>query len=197
MEGSNGSSMPSTQSAMTKAEFKPIIFGLWAAIGREPLAEAGFLVWYECLKDIDPKVLQLAVYRWLCEQQKGADFPSIGTLRRFAAEAVHGTLPAAADVYGRVRAVMRKFSPHYQPVEFMDALDPETRQAVNACGGVGRLADLLADDVGTYLAQLRNAYQSIAERTELDRRLPAPLRRDGLPVTLERIGIGGEFLRTA
>jgi len=158
---------------LRRDEYAAVHATLFTACGR-PTNEQMIATWWQLLRDIPVQTLKQAVYRWLAETDSG--FPTPAALRKLAAEFEHGPLLGPDEAFLLVTRALQRHSPYYEPREFCLALPPLVRQAVESCGGPTWIADLDIADRTTYAAQFRRAYEAIAARANLARRLPESLR---------------------
>lgn len=147
--------------------------GLFSAIGRTLPAE-GWVIWYQVLSDVPLPVLQTSAVRWLAECDSG--FPTPAAIRRLATETEHGTLRHSSEAFGRVCRAIRCISWEWEAEKFRMAIGELAFEALHRCGGPQWFADIEADQRATFSAQFRRAYESVAQRADLMRRLPKPLR---------------------
>lgn len=143
---------------MDRNEFAQCIAPMVAAIGK-PMAPDQARVYFEMLSDLSNEQLRTGVARALCEHEF-ATVPSIATLRRLSLERsdADAAVKAAEMVLG-----CRKFA-FYEPERVRRSItDPRAMLAMEAIGGVSRLADLTPDSLAAYAAQFRAAYQSLHE----------------------------------
>jgi hypothetical protein len=167
-------------------DFKATMVGLFSALGRSLPAE-GWVMWYQVLGDLALPALRHAVIRWLAECDSG--FPTPAAIRRLATEAVHGQLPDATEAFGQVCRALRSISWEWDAERFRAAVGPLALEALHRCGGPQWFADMQPDQRATFAAQFRRAYESLSERTEQARRLPASLqpRRTNLTPAAQRL----------
>lgn len=130
-----------------------LISGMGKSMSREQIA-----VYHQMLKDLPLEALQLAVKRALCEHEY-ATIPSIAAIRRLATEESESGWALAMEKVSKAAKIA-----FYEPGAARDLMDERTLAAVNAIGW-DRLHDLDGENRGTFVAQFRNAYESL-ERTE-------------------------------
>lgn len=128
-----------------------LISGMGKTMTRETVS-----VYHEMLKDLPLESLKNAVKMALCEHEY-ATIPSIATLRRLATEQPDssGWAMACRKVHQAARLAF------YEPERARKILDERSLAAVEAIGGLGRLHDLDGENLGTFTAQFKNAYDAL------------------------------------
>ena len=150
-------------------EFGKCMAALTAAIGK-PMTREQTGVYFDMLKDLTVDQLQLGVKRALCEHEF-ATIPSVATLRRLAVETESGSEAVLASE----RVLRARKVAYYEPAKALEMMaDERTRQAMESIGGLGRLADLTSETVGTYAAQFRDAYAKLERAGNRERILSGP-----------------------
>ena len=143
---------------MNRNEFAQCMAPLVAAIGK-PLAPDQARVYFEMLADLSVEQLRVGVARTLCEHEFFT-VPSIATLRRLSLERNESDAVVKAS---EMVLACRKFA-FYEPERVRQSItDPRAMLAMEAIGGVSRLADLTPDSLAAYAAQFRGAYESLHE----------------------------------
>jgi len=141
-----------------RTEFAKALAPLLVAIGKR-LEHAQLEVYFAMLSDLTVEQLRTAVARALCEHEFST-VPSIATLRRLAVERDGSDAIVKAS---EMVLASRKYA-FYEPDRARKLItDPKAMQAMESIGGMGRLADLTPDTIGTYAAQFRNAYQALSD----------------------------------
>lgn len=159
---------------MTREQFKTVIDVLSAGI-RQQFIPQEIEAWYLCLKDLPIDHVRTAVVRWLCENESG--FPSIGTIRRFASEAVNGRADACANAWARVLAAVNRCGGIYgEPDKIRAYVGELSWKAIGASSGWRVICDADASQMSVLAGQFRKAYESLAAIASADLSLPAGLR---------------------
>lgn len=167
---------------MNPNEFATLMGGLIACTAYKVEDKRIMEIWRRNLADLPDDALRSAFGR-ACSECKA--FPSVALIREYAAAAQHGDVETHADVCRRVSDARRKFGPCLPCVpKCSDCRADKARKhigelgwkAVQAMGGWSSACDVHTDDLGTWRAQLREAYRVIGEREQRDRRLPEHLR---------------------
>lgn len=163
---------------MTRPEFAAVLGYISAAVGKSA-TEQQAEVYFDLLGDLPAEILRCAAQRALLEHVY-ATIPSVAVLRRLAIETASGG-PAltAAEAWGVVRRAMVCFS-YMRGQEAIASMPPLVGIAVDAIGW-RQMCD--STDTERSFAQFRDAYQQLAQREELEKLLPAPLKQQ-----LARIG---------
>jgi hypothetical protein len=144
-------------------EFLTSIAVLCAGVGKSLTPEA-VEVYYDGLRDLSLESFRSAVKLALAESEFPV-VPQIGTLRRLAIEAEESV---AWPVACRQALDARRFA-FYEPKRAREMMDRRTLQAVEAIGGMRRLADLTPETIGTYTSQLKTAFDAIGRQEKKDR----------------------------
>ena len=90
------------EQCLTRQQWATCAAFLSASCGR-PIASETLEAYYAMLNDIPASVLQVACKRAI-QSEETTWLPSVGLIRRFAAEAVHGVLPSAMVAYQQLDA---------------------------------------------------------------------------------------------
>lgn len=155
---------------LSRPEFQLIAGLMMAAIGKEmppPQLEA----YYELLNDIPANVLRASVARALEESDQNF-IPAIGMIRRLAAEAQFGVLPAWGAEWERVLTCCRKFG-RSRPIDAMTALGEFTWGIVRQ---VGWESICNSETPGVQMALFRSCYESAVQQEQTHRRISEELR---------------------
>ena len=156
---------------MTKVEFRPLLLflakGCRTEFDREQCA-----AWFAALSDLSAQAVAAGMARFVCEFGK---WPDIATVRRLAAESVHGLSKPWTQALEETRQAVRRFG-MYRQADAKRTLDDRSWQVVQALGGWQKLCDWPTDRSGTLTAQFRDVYRDINDRSDTQRALPVELR---------------------
>lgn len=168
---------------MTDVEFAAAMAYLEAGTGKS-LTPDQAEVYYDCLKDLTLDALMAGAKMALMERV-WPTHPSVGELRRFAAEAQGGAM-SGLEAWGLVRKAM--ISPGSGKAK--DKLPELARLAVDAIGWQN-LCDSTKPEV--IQSQFVRTYDAIAERRRKEALLPAIANRGNVAGLLTDIGVMPEL----
>lgn len=135
------------------------------------MSEGQLQAYYELLNDIPIDVLMDAVRRALLESES-TFVPAVGLLRRFAAEAIYGTLPTWGAEWERVNIAIRQFG-RDKGKDAAEFLGPFTAAIVRQ---LNWRAICESEAIGVQMSLFRSLYEE-AVRVEMNnRRLSEDLR---------------------
>ena len=159
---------------MTTTDFATSMAYLAAGCGRPLTAEAAE-VYFDLLGDLPARALQIAVKRALLESSF-TSFPSVGTLRKLATEALQGTdkLPVAMEAWEQVSAAVRRFGLSGQD-RALKSLPPVVARTARAVGWQC-LCDARLENLDVLRAHFLKAYDAVAGREQREALLPPPLK---------------------
>lgn len=163
---------------MTKNEFKAAFAPLTECCVEE-VDEKLAACYYAALEDLPAEALQAAVMRHLCESETRW-LPSIGRLRQYAAEAMHGREMTWAEAWDKITSLIDlRYKARHCPKQ-LDAYRaaksklPETVfRFIDSYGG---LADLAESDTGVAMSHFRDFWKCRTEDQRRQRVLPEQLR---------------------
>ena len=139
---------------MTKGEFKFCLAVLEAATGK-PFASKQIDVWFSLLGELSAESLAFAIKRHLLTSETQW-LPAIATLRRMAAESMHGVAELPEEAWAKVTTAMRQIG-YMNPEKARQALGPVIWEAVRGMGGWVALCDMDAP-LTTLFAQFRDGW---------------------------------------
>ncbi len=157
---------------MTREEWGPIVAYLSAAIAKTMPREQAE-VYFDLLADLPAALVQVAVKRAVAENRYPT-VPPVGTIRALATEATRATAPTWPEAWALVCAAARRHGLTRER-QALDSIPPPAARAAQAIGWQA-ICDCDPCDCDTLRAQFRDAYSTMTERDERERRLPAPLR---------------------
>jgi hypothetical protein len=165
---------------MEKHEFVPLVAYLNEAAGKE-MTETQVAIYWDLLGDLPAEVLLFAVKRAVLELTYPV-LPPVGVLRRLALDALNGAdrEPTADEAWELVRRAINAFG-YMREQEAIEALPAGPVRRAVECLGWQSLCGEGIEAVNR--AQYRKAYETLAQRRERQRLLPAPMIK-----MLERIG---------
>jgi hypothetical protein len=176
---------------MTKSEFAKFAAALRTYYPREtmllPNHQAAEL-WYHQLKDIDYKVAELTLNKWVALNKWS---PSIAEIRENAMEISLGPMKSWSDAWEEVKEAMRKYG-RYEAEKAMSSLDDITRETVRRLG-FNRLCE--STNQVADRANFRDIYTEIAEDNRKNRQLPDVIRLAIEENQTKRIGEKDENIR--
>lgn len=148
---------------------------LSGACGR-PLAAEQMEAYYSMLNDIPVDALQVACKRAV-QSEETTWIPSIGLIRKYAAEAVHGVLPTAIEAWLAINAVELSYS----PVGFWDEKPPLEQRLEKLPEFIGRVYRAIGGRMDEKL--FLKTYETMAKQ-EMEMRKVSPSVRPA--ITAER-----------
>lgn len=126
--------------------------------------------WYQMLKDIDYKVLQMAIYKYAMTNKFP---PTVAEMRELAAEIMLGELPDWGEGWEQVLKAIKDFG-YMRPKEAMDSFDDITRECVKRLGFINICK---SENISVERANFRQLYEQIANRQREAVKLPIGLQR--------------------
>lgn len=185
----NGTSQPSTNSAGKSVN--PAILDVLERLAKVCVnapEKAGLIVYCEELHDVDPSLLAEGAKRYLNDADE-LFFPSIGKLRRFAAEAEHGILPDWEQIWDRVVEATKVWDQHdaERAIKARKMLGDQVMPFVKLLGGFIALQHANETTMSVLRGQFRESWKNRKTAIETNRRLPESVRpQQRLPATLDR-----------
>jgi hypothetical protein len=155
---------------LSKQQWAKLGAYLSAGTGRQMSLEQ-INVYYDALNDLNYEVLQKACRRAIQEADQNF-LPSVGAIRKYAAECTSGLLPQASEEWESVRKAIRRFG-YMNKAAGLESLSPLARQAAMSVGW-----DTMCDseNISIQAAQFRMAYEAASKREADQRRLSPELR---------------------
>lgn len=155
---------------MNRDEFKVLAKGMKAVYSQPtflPDADA-FNVWYSLLKDIDYKVANAAVQKYMLTNKFP---PTIADIRTLAAEVRTGDKPLWSDGWEEVLRAISKYG-SYRETEALQSMAEITRTAVKRLGfrNLCMSENIMADR-----ANFRMIFQELADREHTAKQIPVTL----------------------
>ena len=155
---------------MEREEFKILAKGMKAVYTQPsflPDADA-FNVWFSLLQDIDYRVAQAAVQKYMLTNKFP---PTIADIREQATTISVGEKPLWSDGWEEVIMAIRKFG-SYREEEALESMTETTRRAVKRLGfnNICMSENIMADR-----ANFRMIYEQIAEREHTAKQIPVKL----------------------
>lgn len=159
---------------LTRQQWATCAAFLSAACGR-PIAAETLEAYYAMLNDIPVSVLQMACRRAI-QSEETTWLPSVGLIRKHAAEAVHGVLPIAQAALEEMRDIFDGTWTREEQAAAEAALPELTRRTWLALGG-GYCRDI--DTRETYTRKFCTTYDKLA-KIELEMRKTSPKLRPAI-----------------
>lgn len=157
---------------MNKKEFSLIALALRAYFPRENNLlpnEQSLELWYMQLKDLDYKIVEVAINKWAATNKWS---PSISEIRETAATITLGELPEWGEAWQEVTLAIKRFG-SYRAGEALKSLSPLTRKAVERLGYMQLCA---SENIAADRANFRMIYEQLAAREKKQAQLPEGLK---------------------
>ena len=156
---------------MTYDEFKILAKGMKAVYMQPTFLPdaAAFNIWYQLLQDIDYKIANAAIQKYMLTSKFP---PTIADIREQAASVVSGEKPLWSDGWEEVVRAIKNYGSYGQK-EAMESMSEITRMAVRRMGYIDlcRSENPVADR-----ANFRMIFEQIAEREQKQNQLPVSLK---------------------
>ena len=156
---------------MTYDEFKILAKGMKAVYTQQTFLPdaAAFNIWYQLLQDIDYKIANAAIQKYMLTSKFP---PTIADIREQAASVVSGEKPLWSDGWEEVVRAIKNYGSYGQK-EAMESMSEITRMAVRRMGYIDlcRSENPVADR-----ANFRMIFEQIAEREQKQNQLPVSLK---------------------
>ena len=176
---------------MTYDEFKILAKGMKAVYTQPTFLPdaAAFNIWYQLLQDIDYKIANAAIQKYMLTSKFP---PTIADIREQAASVVSGEKPLWSDGWEEVVRAIKNYGSYGQK-EAMESMSEITRMAVRRMGYIDlcRSENPVADR-----ANFRMIFEQIAEREQKQNQLPVSLKnlieeakRKGIEHESERLSV--------
>lgn len=157
---------------MNKKEFAAWAMALntyYPRVNPIPTKEAMSL-WYRQLNDIDAKVAELILHKWVAQNKWP---PTIADIREEDAELTGNTIPDWSHEWEEVRKAIGAFGYSSAP-ELLASLKPTTREAVERVG----LRDIcMSENIGVERAHFRDIYTELAAKRKKENQLPPEIKQ--------------------
>lgn len=128
-------------------------------------------LWYEALKDIDYKILTLALNKWVLTNKWP---PTIAEMRQQAAEICAGETPDWGEGWQQVQKAIRYYG-QYREQEALATMDEITQQVVKRLG----FRELcLSENTTADRANFRDIFAEVAARKQKNDLLSIELKKD-------------------
>ncbi len=156
---------------MTREEFSILCKGLKAVYTMPsflPDADA-MNVWYSLLKDLDYKVVSVAIQKYMMTQKTP---PVIADIRELSANVVIGEKPLWSDGWEEVVMAIRRFG-SYNETQALESMSDITKQCVRRLGYQNLCR---SEEIGVERANFRMIYEQIANREHEKQKLPVGMQ---------------------
>lgn len=129
-------------------------------------------LWYDQLKDIEYKVLEVALQKWVTTHKYS---PAISEIRETVAEIARADQPPIewGEGWKQVMDAVAHYG-YYREAEALESMDEITREA---CKRIGFINICLSENITADRACFRQIYEQIAERKKTAAMLPAGLQQ--------------------
>lgn len=156
---------------MIKKEFATFAMALKTYYPKEGLLpnEQALELWYKQLQDIDYKVAEAALNKWVATNKWS---PTIADIREQAAAISTGDIPDWGDGWEQVLRAIRLYG-SYEPQKALDSMDGLTRKCVER---LGFRNICMSENISADRANFRMMYETLAERQKKEMQLPAATR---------------------
>lgn len=157
---------------MEREEFKVLAKGLKAVFTQPtflPDADA-FNIWYELLKDIEYKVANVAVQKYMLTNRFP---PTIADIRQLAADVKTGEKPLWSDGWEEVLRAISKYG-SYRETEALQSMTETTRAAVKRLGFRNLC---MSENIMAERANFRMIFEQIADREHKEKQIPMTLSK--------------------
>lgn len=156
---------------MEREEFKILVKGMKAVYAQPSFIpdQDAFNVWYGLIKDLDYKVCNAAIQKWMLTNKFP---PTIAEIRELATEIQCGKLPDWGEAWEETCKAIRRFG-FYRPKEGIESLSPLTREVVNRLGWNNLC---LSENATADRANFRQCYEIVAKREHENNVLSMPLK---------------------
>ena len=156
---------------MTKKDFSIFASALKTYYPREKLLpnEPAMELWYNQLKDLDYKVAELTLNKWVATEKWS---PSIADIRALASEIMLGDTPDWGKGWEQVENAIKTYG-SYRQAEALESMDDITRDTVKRLGFYNLC---ISENQTADRANFRMIYEQIAERKKRDKQIPESLR---------------------
>lgn len=155
---------------MEREDFKLLVKGMKAVYAQPTFIpdKDAFDIWYQMLHDLDYKVANAAVQKYILTNKFP---PTIADIREMAVTVSAGEKPLWSDGWDQTLKAIRKYG-SYNPAAAMESLDDITRQTVQRLGYVDlcRSENIMADR-----ANFRMIFEQIADRKHKNDQLSTSL----------------------
>lgn len=158
------------QQLLSPDEFKQVAMMLSGAVGKM-MPDFQTVVYFDLLKDIPFGVLKPAVLRAIEESEQNF-IPSVGMIRRLAAEAQFGVLPSWGQAWEQVIVCCRRLG-RDRSKDAEEKLGPFTWRVVRQVGW-REICD--SETIGVQMSQFRDLYNSASQVETTNRRISEELR---------------------
>ena len=155
---------------MEREEFKVLAKGMKAVYAQPtflPDADA-FNVWYSLLKDLDYRVAQAAIQKYMLTNKFP---PTIADIRELSTSVTTGEKPLWSDGWEEVLRAIRRYG-SYQETKALESMTATTRTAVQRLGfrNLCMSENIMADR-----ANFRMIFEQIADREHSAKQIPVSL----------------------
>lgn len=158
---------------MKREEFASIVAAIKAhyQMNRDMFNDENVIeTWYQHLKDIDYKTLQISTSKWVMMSRYP---PTVADLREMAQDVQYGELPDWSSEWLKVLEAISYYG-QYREQEALASLNDITRTVVSRMG----FKNLCwSEEPSVDRANFRNIYCALAEREKKERMLSAPIRK--------------------
>lgn len=168
---------------MDKKEFFIFVSGLRTYYPSEKILpnEQAMQLWYEQLKDIDYKVAETALHKWVALNKWS---PTIADIREMAADIMFGELPDWGEAWGKVLKAVSNYGSYY-PDDAYEFLGEPIATCVKR---IGWLEICFSENLDTIRANFRMIYEAEAKKQRREAQIPARLTANPLKRIDEVIG---------
>lgn len=126
-------------------------------------------LWYEQLKDLDYKVAEAALNKYVATNEWS---PKISQIREIAASITIGNIADWGEAWHEVTTAIRRYG-SYRAGDALDSLSPLTRKAVERLGYYQLCA---SENVAADRANFRMIYEQLQQREKQQAQLPEGLK---------------------
>lgn len=157
---------------MTKAQVAKLFAFITAVYPQIEIPDGMVEAWLELLEDLDYGLAEAAVKKVLM-QREYPTLPTVGEIRKAAAEIIAGPIPAASEAWGEVQEAVKRYG-YYREKEALAALSPAVRKVVECIGWQEICA---CEEPDVIRGQFRRMYETEETREKERAVLPEPLRQ--------------------
>lgn len=157
---------------MTKDEFKILAKGLKAVYTLPSfLPDADALnVWYQLLKDLDYKVVSIAIQKYMLTEKKP---PVIADIRELSTSVIVGDKPLWSDGWEEVTQAIRRYG-SYNEAKAMESMSDITKQCVKRLGYQHLCR---SEDISIDRSNFRMIFEQVVKRDYEQKKMPAGMKQ--------------------
>ena len=158
---------------MEREEFKTLVKGMKAVYAQPSFIpdQDAFNVWYALMQDLEYKVCNVAIQKWMLTNKFP---PTIADIRELAASIHEGEQLTWGESWRMFKAAVRKYG-YDREREALESLDPLTRKCTEIFG----YREFCISDIRNEMADrahFQRIFETLAQREKTDRQIALPVK---------------------